>query len=163
MKRKTTIYSFIILLSFLSGLLIINLVNNTKEIITINSLSPNEHYRVKLIEVKTDFSRVGRNFRITIEHLNINQNLPIVIFNSPDEGLPIGTEEIIWSKDSSKFLIIGNYFITKEKDTLQSGKLLYLLYNLNTKQVNCNALQQNKYPTFKLNNIKGISWSGVNI
>jgi hypothetical protein len=63
---------------------------------TLSCLSPDDRMRVQLTEIKTRF-RIDRNFQLRLEDMNSLQSR--IVFRSPDEGSPIGSERVIWSVD----------------------------------------------------------------
>lgn len=96
-------------------------------------LSPDEKQQVMLLE--RSVPHIDRNFQI-----RLNGD---IIFLSPDEGRPRGSERFLWSRDSSNLLLVGrHFFIAKDLDVeLTTGESLYLLYNVPTQQIWCNASQ----------------------
>lgn len=97
--------------------------------------SPDRAYRVELLDHQG--ALIDRNFDVVLEDLTTGQR--VVIFKSPDEGQPIGTERFIWSDDSSQFLLVGRHFYTVPSDKLTSGETLYLHYDLTRGELKCNA------------------------
>ena len=77
------------------------------------------------------------------------------IFQSPDEGLP-GTERIIWRRDHSQFVIVGRNFFVDERPRIPMD-VLYLLYDIPTGKVWCNAAQAGG-ERFTMENLK--DWDG---
>ena len=63
------------------------------------------------------------------------------IFRSPDEGRPEGSEQIRWSDDSERFVLLGRHFIVEPHAELPNGEQLYLSYDLDTGELRCNATQ----------------------
>ncbi len=99
------------------------------------SLSPNEAYWIRLVERKPNLPiRIDRNFKIILEtRANSQEEL---IFDSPDEGTPIGTERFIWSKDSDYVLLVGKHFFTEPPHIRISddGSEAYFLYHVPTRR-----------------------------
>ena len=103
------------------------------ERITLISVSPNDSVRVLLVER----SFIDRNFELRVQK---RETAWKTIFKSPDEGKPAGSERIVWSSDSSQFVLIGRHFISKEFSNnfkLQNGEILYLLYDLKENRLYC--------------------------
>ena len=51
-----------------------------------------------------------------------------ILYHSPDEGTPYGTERLIWSRDGTKLLLVGRHFFVKDDLFLDNGDQLYFLY-----------------------------------
>lgn len=130
-------------------------IGETEAVNTLRSLSPNENYRVTLKEKKIF---IDRNFILEME--DFEQNRKYSIFESPDEGLPTGSERILWSRNSEQFLLLGRKLHVHQDALLPNGEKLYLLYDLTTKTLKCNALQLTKYPQFTTNDLHVIEWFG---
>lgn len=103
---------------------------------TLVSLSPDGRWRVWLVEVGRF---VDRNYELRLEDMQNGEKT--TIFSSPDEGEPIGTERIVWSPDSSRFLLLGRHFWAVPEAALPGGEQVYLSYDLQTREVRCNATQ----------------------
>lgn len=112
---------------------------------TLQSLSPDDETRVRLIDTH---GYIDRNFELWIEHpLHTS---PRKVFRSPDEGRPEGSERIVWSPDSQRFVLLGRHFYTVDEAKLPNGEQLYLMMDVSTGQIWCNATQQSRYPNFAL-------------
>ncbi len=122
--------------------------------VTTSRLSPDETMRAFLVESFTHC----RNFDVRLEHKRRGAGPARVIFRSPDEGHPIGTERFIWSKDSKWLLLVGRHFCTREAPRLASGETLYLLYNVKTGEVRCNSHQQSEHASFTLGDLEQLSF-----
>ncbi len=80
------------------------------------------------------------------------------IFESPDEGFPDG-ERIVWSNDSTRFLFLGKQFSVEVSAVIErSGERLYLLYDIPSKSLWCNASQTTE-PRFDLNMLTNVVWA----
>ena len=101
---------------------------------TLVSLSPNEKLRVRLVELAW---RLDRNFELELE--DVASGRTMVIFRSPDEGLPIGSERVFWSRDSSRLLLVGRHFFVAGDVRTSTGEALYFLYDVRTGRAWCNA------------------------
>jgi len=117
------------------------------ETVTLLSLSPDDKWRVQLVEGHLPLA-IDRNFRIRLESL-VDGDVQ-EIFQSPDEGRPIGSERIHWSPDSKQFVLVGRHFYVHEGAQLPSGDALYLMYDLPSEKLSCNAKQQTTYEGFTL-------------
>jgi hypothetical protein len=122
---------------------------------TLNSLSPDDTHRVTLVERRLD---IDRNFELRLENLTTGRTK--TVFRSPDEGRPVGSERIVWSADSSRFVVLGHHFYIADSGKLASGELAYLMMELNTGKIWCNSEQQAEFPRFGLDDLTSISWDG---
>ncbi len=127
----------------------------TREKITLTSHSPDGACRVEWVEYQ---GRLDRNFYLRLSRAGGGG--PTTIFNSPDEGKPIGTERIVWSRDSSRFVLLGRHFFVGEHARRTNGEVLYLLYDLRSGNLRCNAKQQTQYPAFSADDLNGTEWNG---
>ena len=121
------------------------------------SLSPDKSLRVQLVP-RPQF--IDINFRIRVQR--IDQFLVTsseVIFDSPDEGGLQG--RFIWAKDGSRFVLVGSKFYVNEKAILPNGEKLYLMYDVQSGQVWCNAAWQKKFPPFSPADLQDIEWNTV--
>ncbi len=138
------------------------------ETITASSVSPDGKTRVLLIE--KDDGRMDRNFVVILEECSATtpkrfllvkiRYINSLLFSSPDEGRPPGTERFVWSKDGQFILLVGKEFFTTG-ERLQSGELLYLLYDTKSGILRCNARQQGKYSPFTRRDVDSILWDGA--
>ena len=119
---------------------------------TIVSLSPDDRHRVHLVELATF---IDRNFELRLETLDDGSIK--TIFRSPDEGKPIGSERIMWSVDGSRFLLVGRHFYVND-EAVQDGRALYLMYDIPTGKLWCNAAQQRECPSFSQTDIESTAW-----
>ncbi len=104
---------------------------------TVSSTSPDMRYRIELREVD---AFIDRNFEIVLADLTASPPSHRVIFSSPDEGPP-GTERFIWSPDSRAVLLVGKNFFTAAGEKPQVGERAYLLFEVQTATLWCNAAQ----------------------
>jgi len=123
-----------------------------KELVSLESVSPNGRFKVQMVELPV----FDRNFQLK---LISDGKMPELIYSSPDEGRPIGTERIIWSKDSDYLLLIGKEFNAGKEARLSSGEYLYLLYQVSTKKLRGNATQAN-HQKFTVSDVNGIEFVG---
>ena len=122
---------------------------------TLVSLSPDDRWRVTLIERRLD---VDRNFQLRLE--DVKTGKVRVIFRSPDEGFPVGSERIVWSADGSRFLLLGRHFYKADATRLSSGEQLYLMMDLQSGKISCNGHQQSDYPAFSIDDVRATTWVG---
>lgn len=127
------------------------------ERVTLTSLSPDDALRVRLVELP---NRIDRNFELRLEDLRKPDGGTRTVFRSPDEGRPEGSERIVWSKDGSRFLLLGRHFYVHGNARLPSGESLYLMYEVPSGRVWCNAQQVSGVPSFSLQDVSTISWFG---
>jgi hypothetical protein len=116
---------------------------NTNEQVTLKSSSPNDLYRVVLID-RTNF--IDRNFDLLLQQRG---EKALHLFHSPDVGKPPGSERVLWSSDSSQFILVGRHFFIQENlerhFKLKNGEIIYLLYDAKTRQLYCH---QSRLPEF---------------
>lgn len=126
--------------------------------VTATADSPDGKRRAVLIE-KDEFGRIDRNFDVFLDDLSSGHKKRELLFSSPDEGKPIGTERFIWSTEGRFLLLVGREFVVVARsDSLESGELLYLLYDTQTQKLMCNAKQTEQYPRFTSKDISTITW-----
>jgi hypothetical protein len=95
------------------------------------SLSPDETARVLLIEK----SSVDRNLKVFIQKRGETAQ---PIYLSGDLGKPSGSERVVWSSNSSKFILVGRHFdIKPDTAKLSTGENLYLLYDSQKQKLYC--------------------------
>ena len=111
--------------------------NSTK--VTYTSNSPSGRYRVEILE---NVHSMDRNFRLFLTDTHSN-NIPKLLFISPDESRP-PSERAIWSKKEDSFLLVSSNVLVDSSLRIFSGENLYLLYNLNTARLWCNAAQSER-------------------
>ncbi|HET6246422.1 MAG TPA: hypothetical protein VFE47_01890 [Tepidisphaeraceae bacterium] len=120
---------------------------------TLRSLSPDNSVRIDLIEVGR---WPDRDFDLRLENLKTGETQ--TIFKSPDEGMPVGSERILWSSDGKRLLLTGRHFVVREQTPIFKGASPYLMYDLPSGKIWCNATQQAAYPPFGLDDISSIKW-----
>jgi hypothetical protein len=123
--------------------------------IALVSLSPDDKWQVRLID-RNPF--LDRNFDVQL--LDLSDDSVTTIFHSPDEGRPIGSEWIVWSPDSSKFVLLGRHFADcPESARLPTGEMAYLLYDLKSRTLRCNS-QAQTFPPFKVEELDWVPGAG---
>ena len=123
------------------------------ERVTLVSLSPDEQTRVWLVE-KPHW--IDRNFVVRVEEMKSGDSR--IVFRSPDEGRPIGSERIVWASDSERFLVLGRHFYTAPDALLGSGNKLYLLHDLRSGRTWSNASQQVHFSSFSKADLMSTAW-----
>ena len=79
--------------------------------ITATSVSPDMKTRIDLVEIP---ERFDRNFNLVVrEYPDMN---PRIIFQSPDEGRPAGSERFVWSSTGHRVLLLGKHFFVPAED-----------------------------------------------
>ena len=113
-----------------------------RENVTLVSLSPDDRMRVRIVE-RNDW--LDRIFEVRLEDLS--EGSSSTLFQSPDEGRPVGSERIVWSPDSRRFALLGRHFYHLGEGAAQpDGESLYLVYDLDSGKLRCNSRQQATYP-----------------
>jgi len=119
------------------------------------SLSPDDRWQVRLVD---HIPWVDRNF--VIELLDLSDHSASRLFRSPDEDSPIGSERIVWSPDSSKFVLIGRHFADcPESARLPTGEIAYILYDLKSRALRCNSRSQT-LPPFQVEELDWLPGAG---
>ncbi len=119
--------------------------------------SPDGSNVVALVE-KDAF--IDRNFEVRLFRTHESVRRGSIVFVSPDEGLPVGTERFIWSQDARYILLLGkHFFLTNEP--LQSGDQLYLLYDTKSQKVWCNSPQKPELPRFTLSELAKLKFGSI--
>ena len=134
-------------------------VRTTPADVTTSLLSPNEKMRAVLVEHPLSF--IDRNFRVYLEKTENPGALSSELFRSPDEGRPIGSERFLWSGDNTRILLLGRHFFVKPEVQLRNGESLYLLYDVPSGRIWCNASQQDRYPHFGEEELSGYNFGGT--
>jgi hypothetical protein len=94
-------------------------------------------------EIPHSIANPDRNFRLILRDRTNGDRT--VIFTSPDEGPP-GTERASWSTNGGYVLVSGRNFFTRQELTMADGTTAYLLYEIATGRVWCNASQVSSLP-----------------
>lgn len=125
----------------------------TESEVFIRLISPDQKYEAVLTS----------NKKIQDPHLilllrNRSTGLVRKVFETPDEGAPVGTERLIWNRNGKWLLLVGREFYVNDEAVLPSGELLYLLYNVETRELLCNSNQQNDYKPFGIEELNGLGF-----
>jgi hypothetical protein len=123
--------------------------------VTVTSFSPDDALRVVVVERP---GYIDRNFEVRLEDTATGQTR--TVFQSPDEGRPIGSERVVWSADGSRFLLLGRHFFVTERGKLSTGEQAYLMMDVRTGQVWCNASQQSQHVGFGVEALRTVRWVG---
>ena len=123
------------LIGFLLGWFVFELIPNRA---IIYRLSPDENLRVKIIEIQQDFDRL---IELRLERINDPQKTK-TIYISGNENYAAGSEHIIWSSDSSRFILVGRHFnvrVSGNNVFLPTGEYIYLMYERKSGKLSCNT------------------------
>lgn len=138
----------------LVGIVYVTCLPSCADAPTASALSPDSTLRVDVVEVA---AFIDRNFEIELTEVATGRSE--IVFRSPDEGKPIGTERVVWSSDGSRFLLLGrNFFVTSE-GSLEGGLQAYLMMDVRTGRIWCNARQASDYPRFGVEELRSVEWS----
>lgn len=109
---------------------------------TTSSTSPDGRFRLELVEIARRGIPADRNFDIVLIDLAADDARQI-LFSSPDEGHPVGTEAFIWNQASTVALLAGRHFYLDERHAIKGrdGRTAYLLLDLESMKIRCNASQ----------------------
>ena len=102
----------------------------------INRISPDDNSRIKLIE-KLPIDE-DRHFYLELKRIH---SKPKIIYRSRNEDYPGGSERIIWSSDSSRFILVGRHFdiwAHGKKVSIPTGEFIYLMYEIESDRLLCN-------------------------
>lgn len=121
--------------------------------VSLKSMSPDGRTQVEIVEIT---GRLDRNFYVRLT--DVQRGIATNIFYSPDEGSP-STERIVWSRDSSRLLLLGREFFVEEQGRMPDGQQLYLLYDHKSGNLRCNATQQDRYGGFNRDDLATSDWS----
>lgn len=126
--------------------------------VALTSVSPDGASRVRLVERPVVW--LDRNFDVTLE--DVGAGAVRTVFASPDEGQP-GTERVAWTADGAHFLLLGRHFyLTADSREEPRPERPYLLMNVRTGQMWCDASQQSRLPPIPpelLASLRWLQWS----
>jgi hypothetical protein len=100
--------------------------------------SPNGRYRIAVYEMHAG---IDRNFDVTL--LNRQNGEKQTIYVSNDQPPSIQRERLVWSRDSTKVVLLGDRYWVDSGSELPSGEIVFLMYDLPTQQLYCNADYEN--------------------
>jgi hypothetical protein len=104
----------------------------------VSDVSPDGRYRAKVVEIG-GFYKADRNFEVVLT--DVRDGSDTIVFTSPDEGRPAGTERFVWNAGGESFALLGRHFFTEDDYRFANGECLYLVYRIPTRDLWCNATQ----------------------
>ena len=127
------------------GLLIVALVGVGYALVpgrsvTCALVSPDGRWEARLVEDRLQRISIDRNFEVWLVSPSTGERT--VLYDSPDEGRPVGTEQFYWSDDSRYLLLAGKQFFVDEEIELADGRLAYWLYDAESREQWCRAKQR---------------------
>lgn len=99
------------------------------------SVSPDNSWQVVIRENRFRF--IDRNFRVVL--INTANGIETELFSSWDQFPLIESEQFVWSKDSRKFALIGDRYYVVDNSELPSGKTVFLVYDMDSRELFCNT------------------------
>jgi hypothetical protein len=118
---------------------------------TLVSNSPDGDYK---IIVREGGRTIDRNFDVVL--VDRKTGVERVIFKSFDQTPTIKRERFVWTLDSSKVALIGDrYFVTPEAN-LANGEIVFLMYDVKSDKVWCNADDDPRYEHISARQAVGI-------
>jgi hypothetical protein len=125
------------------------------EEVTTSRLSPDDKRVVYLVDFFSNLHPVpyDRDFEIQLQEGG-GQNAK-VIYRSPDESWPAGSERFLWSKDGTRFILLGRHFVLEERHRLSTGEFLYFMYDVPSQKAWSNSDQQIALPHFSVADLAG--------
>jgi len=127
--------------------------------VTTTRLSPDETRRARLTEVTGFWSGGDRKAAVQAENL-VTHKIELVLSAGFDAmGQPPGTERFVWSKDGTKFLLVGRHFFVEDDLTLATGDQVYLLHDVITRESWVNSDQNHNCPPLTANLITGVEFT----
>ncbi len=122
---------------------------------TQTSLSPDERFRVRILD--HGLPTIDRNFEVRVER----DGKETTIFYSPDQDPSShGRERIVWSEDGKRFVILGRGFYVRDPPKSREEEVLYLMYDVDSGKLWCNADQQTAFPPFTCKDLPAIRRGG---
>lgn len=127
-----------------------------RERITATRISPDETLRALVVETSPAWA-TDRMVQIRLESLVAGTTT--LLFHSPDEGNPAGTERLIWSRDGTILLVVGRHFFVKDDLFLDNGDQLYFLHHVPSGRSWSNAAGESKLPPLKADQVRGVEFT----
>jgi len=126
--------------------------------VSLSKQSPDGKYWAELVEKPVGGIFNGdRHFEVRITPQNTNSAQPKMIYRSPDVGSP--SERFLWSDDSRYLLLVGKSVCVGPESVADSGEYMYLLYDLETRELRCNEEQlDTPMKRFDFNDLSGINF-----
>lgn len=110
--------------------------------------SPDKRYCVRVSQV--NMMGIDFNYRIDLRDASISPPLETIVFKTPDEKPFNGIEKIIWSPDSTQFILVGSsFYVRNERLATPSGEDVYLFCDTKTNTIRTNASQSRLQPIRK--------------
>ena len=130
-----------------------------EERVTTCRLSPDESLRVWLVDLHIHY--LDRNVSIRLERFRRHQPglMTTLLKSSADEGKPAGSERFIWSRDSTKVLLVGRHFFVRDDLMLAGGDQIYFLHDVPTGRSWINSEFQSRLPALTADRIAGIEFT----
>jgi hypothetical protein len=85
---------------------------------------------------------------------------PLPLHYSGDQCSATG--QILWTTDSSRFLLLGQRFCVQKSGELPNGQKLFFMHDVRTGQSWCNNVLSNRcdeHPPFSSDDLAGLSWN----
>lgn len=149
---RTAVVLLAMLLLFIAG---VARLLQVEEKATLTSLSPDDAYRVRIVERKGR----SRAFHLRLQRLKPEGEPETLAAWSGDEGRPAGSERVVWSVDGGRVLLLGRHFSVVDAARLPNGEQMYLLYDLASRILGDNA-KERKGPGFTLADVRRVKWFG---
>lgn len=121
-------------------ILIIFLANRTPQDVTV-SQSPDGLHRIVVRQPRFVF--MDRNFRVVL--IETSTKTEREIFRSLDQSPTIESERLVWSADSKAVGLFGDKYYVVPNSQLPTGEIVFLVYNLDTGKLWCNADDDTRY------------------
>jgi hypothetical protein len=123
---------------------------------TITRLSPDETALAELAGTAWP----SQPYRIVVIQLQAPLgNDPRTLYTSREQGLPAGTERLIWSRDGTMLLVVGRHFFVKEDLFLDNGDQLFFLHHLPSGRSWSNETGEDKVPPLTAEQVKGVEFT----
>lgn len=83
---------------------------------------------------------VDRNFRVVL--VNRATGTERVVYTSDDQSPTNSHERFVWSRDSSKVVLVGDRYFVVPESTLENGDVVFLLYDVTSDKLWCNEVHK---------------------
>ena len=123
---------------------------------TITRLSPDEKARASLAGTAWP-SQPYRMVQIQLE-APLGSD-PRTLFTSGEQGLPAGTERLIWSRDGTWLLVVGRHFFVHADLFLDNGDQLFFLHHLPSGRSWSNETGEKNIPLLTAEQVRGVEWT----
>lgn len=146
MKTVNTLWPLALVLMLCSS------CENESSSVGVSQVSPDQKYVASFKELPG----FDRSFQVLVAGNN-STSLPKIVYTSPDEGRPVGTERFIWTTNSEAFLLVGSHFFTRTNLKTKNGQSIYLFYNVVSGELRSNA-SQNVLPGIDAAELRKLFW-----